>query len=121
MVFDNFNEGMVSVPPEPGIEAEMNLLPRSIPSFNQFGEQYRVPKGRGLFAFTELDKQSDFNWFTSPQTDLSKYAGQHIAVYKKEVIGWGKTSLEAYRMAKRNKPNSKPALTYVEETADTMF
>jgi hypothetical protein len=37
----------------------------------------------------------------------------HIAVWNKQIIGYGRTATEAYNMAKKNVPESQPALAYI--------
>lgn len=65
--------------------------------------------------------QTDFEWFTSAELDLKSYRGRYIAVFDKQIVGWGKTSKEAYDMAKGLYPNTEPALTYVPEEEDSFF
>jgi len=41
------------------------------------------------------------------------YRGKHVAIWKKRVTGHGASAKEAYAMAKRNHPKSKPTLTFI--------
>jgi hypothetical protein len=64
---------------------------------------------------------SDFEWFASGNADSSKFKGRYVAVYNKQVIGWGETSKEAYDMAKKAEPHAEPALAYIPENEDSVF
>ena len=68
-----------------------------------------------------LIHQSDFDWFISSNLDLDNYRGKYIAVYDKQIIGWGDTSSEALNMAKATNPESQPALTFIPESEDVIF
>jgi len=57
----------------------------------------------------------DFMWFVGGPRELEKYRGMHVAIWGRRVIGCGKTAKEAYEMAKKNKPESEPALAYIPE------
>ena len=64
---------------------------------------------------------SDFEWFTSGDLDTSAYKGLTIAVFGKKVIGYGRTSVDAYKMAKKNNPTAEPAITFIPETEDSIY
>src|ERR1017187_3982170 len=81
----------------------------------------RVVYDRNPHAPKGLQVLSDFDWFVSSETDLSHYSGLHIAVFDKQVFGWGNTSIEAYRMAKKRIRDFEPAITYIPEDEDTIF
>jgi hypothetical protein len=55
----------------------------------------------------------DFLWFINSFEELKRYRGMHIAIWNKQVIGYGRTAAEAYKMAKKNIPESQPALVYI--------
>ncbi|RLE58283.1 MAG: hypothetical protein DRN53_08550 [Thermoprotei archaeon] len=57
----------------------------------------------------------DFLWYISSPRELEKYCGMHVAIWKKHVVGYGRTAKEAYEMAKRNEPESDPLLVYIPE------
>lgn len=57
----------------------------------------------------------DFLWFASSPRELEKYRGMHVAIWKKNVLGYGRTAKEAYDMAKKRHPESEPALAYIPE------
>jgi hypothetical protein len=42
----------------------------------------------------------------------------HVAIWKKRVLGYGKTVKEAYEMAKKKNPKAEPALAYIPEDED---
>jgi hypothetical protein len=45
--------------------------------------------------------------------ETAKYAGKYIAIWKKEIIGSGKTGSEARREAKKKIPDSNPTIAAV--------
>jgi hypothetical protein len=55
----------------------------------------------------------DFLWFVSSSEELKRYKGMHIAVWNKQIISYGRTAAEAYKIAKKNVPKSQPALAYI--------
>jgi len=57
----------------------------------------------------------DFLWFANNPKEFEKYKGMHVAIWKKCVLGYGKTVKEAYEMAKKNNPKAEPALAYIPE------
>ncbi len=59
--------------------------------------------------------REDFIWFASSPSEFERYRGMHVAIWNKQVIGYGKTAKEAYEMAKKNKPEAEPALAYIPE------
>lgn len=72
----------------------------------------------------EYDIQEDFDWFTSGQVETDSFKGQHIAIWKKQIIGSGETPLEAERIAKAYYGNDcRPAVVYIpkDEEIDTIF
>ena len=92
---------------------ELDLMTRGVAKFLsdlQFVVVYQAPN---------KPVADDFDWFVS--SDLSDYRGKYIAVYDKQIIGVGETSLEAEQKAKIANPAAKPALTYIPETEDVVF
>jgi len=45
--------------------------------------------------------RADFLWFVNNPKEFEKYKGMHVAIWKKRVLGYGKTVKEAYEMAKK--------------------
>lgn len=76
-----------------------------------------------IIIFYEAPKkpEDDFNWFISEDLDLNGYRGKYVAVYGKQIIGWGETSVEAYNMAKGFNRQSEPSITYIPESEDVIL
>jgi Family of unknown function (DUF5678) len=70
------------------------------------------------------DTKEDFDCFTSGQLETDSFKGQHIAIWKKQVVGSGETPLEAERIAKAYYGDDcRPAVVYIpkDEEVDTIF
>jgi len=59
----------------------------------------------------EIDE--DFLWYVEHPEAFENYKGQHVAIWNKKVIGHGNTAKQAYDMAKKNNPDSKPTLAFI--------
>ena len=57
----------------------------------------------------------DFLCFASNPEELRKYRGMHVAIWNRQVIGYGETAKEAYEEAKERYPESDPMLAYISE------
>ena len=55
----------------------------------------------------------DFLWYVEHPEAFENYKGQHVAIWNKKIIGHGNTAKQAYDMAKKNYPDSKPTLTFI--------
>jgi len=60
---------------------------------------------------TEVDE--DFIWFVEHPEDFEDYRGRHVAIWNKRVVGHGRSAKEAYEMAKKSHPKSKPTLAFI--------
>jgi Family of unknown function (DUF5678) len=58
-------------------------------------QQSRMPP-----VITAYSIKEDFDWFTSGHLDTDSFKGQYIAIWKKQIVGTGKTPLEAETLAK---------------------
>ena len=65
--------------------------------------------------------EEDFEWYARSFEELKPYKGKHIAIWQKKVIGFGETAKEAYEMAKKADPNSRPALAFIPEKEDLIL
>jgi hypothetical protein len=72
-------------------------------------------------AIAQPKIESDLDWFASGEADTERFKGMYIAIRNKEILGWGASSQEAYKMAKSKRPELDPAVTYVPETEDSLF
>lgn len=77
-------------------------------------------------ALIEQDNiiNEDYDWFVSGELNTDSYKGQHIAIWKKQIVGSGETPLEAERIAKAYYGRDcKPAVVYIpkDEEIDTIF
>jgi hypothetical protein len=66
----------------------------------------------------------DYNWYASGELDTESFKGQHIAIWRKQVVGKGETPVEAERIAKAYYGNHcRPAVVYIpkDEEIDTIF
>jgi len=59
----------------------------------------------------EIDE--DFLWYVEHPEAFENYKGQHVAIWNKKVIGHGNTAKQAYDMAKKSNPKSKPTLAFI--------
>lgn len=74
--------------------------------------------------YKPYDTREDFDWFTSGRVETNSFRGQHIAIWKKQIVGSGETPLEAERIAKaRHGYDCRPAIVYIpkDEEVDTIF
>jgi len=55
----------------------------------------------------------DFLWYVEHPEAFEAYRGKHVAIWGKRVTGHGDSAKEAYEMAKRNHPKSRPTLTFI--------
>lgn len=55
----------------------------------------------------------DAEWLATIPDELGKYQGKYIAVWKKNIIGVGKDSVEAAKDAKKKYPEVEPLIMYV--------
>lgn len=55
----------------------------------------------------------DFLWYVEHPEAFEEYRGKHVAIWKKCVAGYGDSAKEAYEMAKKNHPESKPTLAFI--------
>jgi hypothetical protein len=70
------------------------------------------------------DIKQDFDWFASGQVETDSFKGQHIAIWRKQVVGSGETAVEAERIAKAYYGNEcSPAIVYIpkDEEVDTIL
>ncbi len=72
-------------------------------------------------AIPQRKIENDLDWFASAQTELERFRGQYVAIRNREILGWGVTSIDAYRMAKKKKPEAEPAIAFVPESEDSVF
>lgn len=88
--------------------------------------------GLALFAFLTnaqmlplqeyYDPIEDFNWFTSGKIEIESFRGQYIAIWKKQIVGNGRTALEAELLAKARFGNDcRPAVVYIPEDENTIL
>jgi hypothetical protein len=63
-------------------------------------EGNRLIAAKGSMKQGEYDPREDFNWYASGQVETTSFKGQHIAIWKKQIVGSGDTRLEAERIAK---------------------
>jgi hypothetical protein len=63
----------------------------------------------------------DFIWFVGSPKELEEYKGKHVAIWKREVIGFGDSAKEAYDKAKRKYPVSNPTLTFIPEEEELIL
>ncbi len=59
--------------------------------------------------------RGDFLWFASGLRELERYRGMHVAIWDKQVIGYGEAAKEAYEMAEKRCLESELALAYIPE------
>jgi len=55
----------------------------------------------------------DFLWYVEHPEAFEGYRGKHVAIWNKCIIGHGGSAREAYEMAKKNYPVSKPTLAFI--------
>jgi len=55
----------------------------------------------------------DFLWYVEHPEAFEGYRGKHVAIWKKRIAGYGDSAKEAYEMAKKKYPKSKPTLTFI--------
>ena len=60
-----------------------------------------------------LAVDEDFLWYVEHPEAFEGYRGKHVAIWNKRVTGYGNSAKEAYEMAKKNYPKSKPTLTFI--------
>ena len=60
-----------------------------------------------------LAVDEDFLWHMEHPEIFEGYRGKHVAIWNKRVAGYGDSAREAYEMAKKNYPESKPTLTFI--------
>lgn len=73
--------------------------------------------------YKPYDTREDFDWFTSGQVETHSFKGQHIAIWKKQIVGSGETPLEAERIAKAyHGYDCRPAIVYIpkDDEVDTI-
>jgi hypothetical protein len=86
-----------------------------------------VNKTRIVFPpvlYKPYDTREDFDWFVSGKLDTDSFKGQHIAIWRRQIVGSGDTSVEAERIAKAYRGDDcRPAIVYVprDEEVDTVF
>jgi len=51
-------------------------------------------------------------WYVGHPEAFEDYKGQRVAIWNKKVIGHGKTAKQAYDMARKSYPKSKPTLAF---------
>jgi len=61
----------------------------------------------------KAEADEDFLWFVEHPEVFEEYRGKHVAIWNKEVIGYGESARQAYEMAKKDHPGSKPTLTFI--------
>lgn len=70
----------------------------------------------------QYDPVEDFKWFTSGDVDTRSFKGQYIAIWKKQIVGSGKTALEVERLAKAYYGSKcKPAIVYIPEDENSIL
>jgi hypothetical protein len=75
-----------------------------------------------IFNERQGDIEEDFRWFTSGELDTRDYKGQFIAVWRKQIVGYGESPSEAELMARANfGQNCRPATVYIPENEDVIL
>jgi len=60
-----------------------------------------------------LPIDDDFLWYVEHPEAFKAYREKHVAIWNKHVAGHGSSAKEAYEMAIRNYPESKPILAFI--------
>jgi len=60
-----------------------------------------------------LSVDQDFLWYVEHPEAFERYRGKHVAIWNDRVVGHGDSAKEAYEMAKKNYPESKPTLAFI--------
>ncbi len=63
----------------------------------------------------------DFVWYVENTKAFEKFRGMHVAIWKKKVIGYGSSAKQAYDMAKKNCPESKPTLAFIPKEEELIL
>lgn len=67
----------------------------------------------GERMFRVLSADDDFLWYVKHPEAFEGSRGKHVVIWNKRVTGYGDSAKEAYEMAKKNYPESKPTLTFI--------
>ncbi len=68
-----------------------------------------------------LDVDGDFLWFVEHPEDFEDYRGKHVAIWNKRITGYGDSAREAYEMAKKKNPKSKPTLAFIPKEEELIL
>lgn len=63
----------------------------------------------------------EFKWLIKHASNLSKYAGKHIAIVGNRVVGVGETFIQAFEQAKKKYPDREPLVTFVPRKKSLMY
>lgn len=63
----------------------------------------------------------DFLWYAEHPEAFEGYRGKHVAIWNKRVVGYGDSAKEAYEMAKKDYPKSKPTLAFIPEEEELIL
>lgn len=61
----------------------------------------------------KVEVDEDFIWYLEHPEVFEEYRGKHVAIWNKRVIGYGESAKQAYEVAKKNYPESKPTLAFI--------
>jgi len=76
----------------------------------------------GINLDEQYDSAEDFKWFTSGKVDTRSFKGKYIAIWKKQIVGSGKTAIEVERLAKAYYGSKcKPAIVYIPEDENSIL
>ena len=67
----------------------------------------------------EVDE--DFLWYVEHPEAFEDYKGRHVAIWNRKVVGYGNTAKQAFDMARKNYPKSKPTLAFIPKEEELIL